>query len=135
MAENGYLLDTHCLIWFQENNPKIPGRIMQLMQDTNNIIFFTQVSLFEIAIKKSIGKLPGMVSSIDEIYNAGINDGFSFLSINNRHLKAYGNITLFDGHRDPFDRLIIATAIEENLTILSADDNFKLYADFVRVEW
>ena len=47
-----YLLDTHCLIWFQENNSKIPERVMQQIQDTSNTILFSQISLFEIAIKQ-----------------------------------------------------------------------------------
>ena len=46
-----YLLDTHTLIWFQENNPKIPRRIMEIIQSSENTILFSQVSLFEISIK------------------------------------------------------------------------------------
>ncbi|MEO6978713.1 MAG: hypothetical protein ABJA76_17470 [Mucilaginibacter sp.] len=62
-----YLLDTHCLIWFQENNPQIPAGIMSLIQDPENTILFSQISLFEIAIKKAIGKLPGLSAAIPDI--------------------------------------------------------------------
>lgn len=63
-----YLLDTHMLIWFQEDNPKIPAPVMRLLQNKENRIFFSQVSLFEIAIKQTIGKLPQFTASINEVY-------------------------------------------------------------------
>ena len=47
-----FLLDTHALIWFQENNPKIPEKVMRLIQESNNTIFLSQISLFEISIKQ-----------------------------------------------------------------------------------
>jgi PIN domain nuclease of toxin-antitoxin system len=53
-----YLLDTYSLIWFQEANLKIPQHVMQEVQNSANAIYFSQVSLFEIAIKQKIGKLP-----------------------------------------------------------------------------
>ncbi len=135
MAKKTYILDTHCLIWFQENNPKIPARVMQIIQDVENKICFSQVSLFEIAIKKAIGKLPDFVGSINDLYDAAIKDDFSFLPIDNSHINAYESVPLFNEHRDPFDRLIIATAINEDMVILSADSNFKLYDAFVKIEW
>lgn len=130
-----YLLDTHSLIWFQENNAKIPSRVMDIMQDPGNTIFFSQISLFEIAIKQTIGKLPGFRSNTDEIYQQGLNDDFLFLQIKNDHLSAYQQIPLKEEHRDPFDRLILATAYIENAIILSADKNFKLYTDMIDVFW
>jgi PIN domain nuclease of toxin-antitoxin system len=68
MAVANYLLDTHCLIWFQENNIQIPERVMNIIQDTNNTILFSQVSLFEITIKQKIGKLPAFNATVEEIY-------------------------------------------------------------------
>ena len=52
-----YLLDTHCLIWLQENNPKLPEHIIQIITSSDTIIYFGQISLFEIAIKQKIGKV------------------------------------------------------------------------------
>lgn len=130
-----YLLDTSCLIWFQENNSRIPSKIMAVIQDPANIIFFSQISLFEIAIKQSIGKLPGFKADTDEIYHQAIKDNFIFLDIQNKHLQNYQKVQLLDTHRDPFDRLLIATAYTENATVLTADKNFKLYPGFVEVQW
>jgi PIN domain nuclease of toxin-antitoxin system len=135
MAGQRYLLDTHCLIWFQENNPKIPKRIMELIQNTDNVILFSQVSLFEIAIKQKVGKLPGFHVSVEEVFAQAINDGFAFLHIENQHIYNYKNMPLQEEHRDPFDRLIIATAGEERAVILSSDEKFGLYNKQVRVIW
>ncbi len=130
-----YLLDTHCLIWFQENNPKIPENIMRIIRDPDNLIFFSQVSLFEISIKQKIGKLPAFYAAIEEIYQQAIYDGFTFLAIQNQHIYNYNKVPIIKDHRDPFDRLLIATALEENTIILSADEQLKLYVDLVNVLW
>jgi len=54
MAGSNYLLDTNCLIWFQENNPRIADHIMKVIQEPENVIYFSQISLFEISIKQAI---------------------------------------------------------------------------------
>ena len=55
-------------------------------------------------------------------------DGFNMLFLKNQHIAAYDTITLFAEHRDPFDRILLATALSEDIPILSADGNFKLYS-------
>ncbi len=130
-----YLLDTSCLIWFQENSPKIPKKVMDIIQDTENNIFFSQISLFEIAIKQKIGKLPLFVSTVDEVYHQAIKDDFVFMQLQNRHLSCYDKVPLYEIHRDPFDRLLISTAFEEKLIVLTSDQNFKLYTDIINVFW
>ncbi len=81
MATNNYLLDTHCLIWFQDNNPKIPAYVMAIIQDLSNTIFFSQVSLFEIAIKQKIGKLPEFSAQLEDVYHQAIADDFTYLPV------------------------------------------------------
>lgn len=130
-----YLLDTHCLIWFQEANPKLPERIMQLLQDPENSILFSQISLFEIAIKQTIGKLPQFIATITDVYEQALKDDFRFLPIHNQHIEAYSSVPLLAEHRDPFDRLLISTSQVEGLTIITADKNFNLYADLIKVAW
>jgi PIN domain nuclease of toxin-antitoxin system len=135
MAENTYLLDTHSLIWFQENNPKIPNEILDIIQNLDNTIFFSQISLFELAIKLRIGKIPDSVVSVEDIHLQALKDGFTYLDIQNKHIYRYDKVPLFENHRDPFDRLLIATAMEEQAIILSADDKFKLYEGHVKILW
>lgn len=135
MMSKNYILDTHCLIWFQEDNPKIPSRVMAEIQEPANNVFFSQVSLFEIAIKQKIGKLPEFTADLSEVYQQAINDSFSYLPIKNQHLFNYHKIPLLETHRDPFDRLLLATAYEENAIMMSADTNFSLYAGLIQVFW
>ena len=132
---NSYLLDTHCLIWFQENNPKIPSRVLDIIQNPENIILFSQVSLYEIAIKQKIGKLPDFKSDIIEIHQQAIKDNFTFIQLQNKHLSSYSKVPLHDHHRDPLDRLLIATAYEEEATMVSVDSNFELYRNFISILW
>ncbi|WP_316848197.1 type II toxin-antitoxin system VapC family toxin [Pedobacter psychrodurus] len=135
MAYNYYLLDTHCLIWFQENNPKIPKKILNILQNTENIVYFSQISLFEIAIKQSLGKLPNFSVTVEDIYNQAILDGFTFLAIENSAIFNYDKVPLLNEHRDPFDRLLISCAIQQDATLLSADEKFKLYSNILKLLW
>ena len=71
--------------------------------------------------------MPDFIATIDDIVLVAQQDKFHFLPISHTHFLSYDSIPLFDNHKDPFDRLIIATALSENLTIISADEKFKLY--------
>ena len=129
------MLDTHSLLWFQENNPRLSLKVKSIIENTDNVIFVSQVSLFEIAIKQSIGKLSDFKSDVSEIYHQSILDEMTFLPIHNSHLEAYYKIPLMAEHRDPFDRLLLATAYHENAIILSADKNFGHYQNIVTTIW
>jgi PIN domain nuclease of toxin-antitoxin system len=135
MAASNYLLDTHVLLWFQLSEPKIPQRVLEVIQDQGNNIFFSQVSLYEIAIKQKTGKLPDLQLTVEEIYHQGLNDNFTFLPISNQHIFNYQHIPLSPQHRDPFDRLLIATALHENAVMITRDDNFRLYTGLIKVLW
>lgn len=128
-----FLLDPHCLIWFQEDNSKIPGQVMKEIQDKDNTILYSQISLFEIAIKQAIGKLPLFKANIAQVNAQAITDGFTFLPIQNVHIQVYNKIPLIQEYRDPFDRLLIATGFEENAVVITADKNFPLYSQLIQV--
>jgi PIN domain nuclease of toxin-antitoxin system len=130
-----YLLDTHCLMWYQGDHPRLPKKIKELIEDPNKSIYFSQINLYEIAIKQKIGKLPSFKSNIRQVYDQAIKDDFIMLNITNDHLIAFENIPLIEDHRDPFDILLIATAHEENLIILTNDDKFLLYPELVKCLW
>jgi PIN domain nuclease of toxin-antitoxin system len=86
----------------------------------------------EIALKINIGKL-SLKLTIPEIVKAVTDDGFSLLPISGHHLHTYTSLPLFEEHKDPFDRFIIATAIAENCEILTSDNKFKLYNNLVDI--
>ena len=127
------LLDTQILIWYQLNSPNLAEKIYDVLMDTNNTVNISQISLFEIAIKQKIGKLPELDLSINDLANLIEQDGFNLLALNTSHLEAYGQISLMANHRDPFDRLLLATALSENMPVISADAHFKLYEPQVLV--
>lgn len=106
------------------------------MEDTGNEILCSQISLFEIAIKRQAGKFDEFTISLDEFYNTLVNKGFSFLPLHNAHLSAYFNAGIFkDAHRDPFDRCLLAIAMIENAAIITKDEKFQLYKDTLKIVW
>ncbi len=128
-----YLIDTQILIWYQLNDKKLRTDTLKLLKNRQNKIFVSQVTLFEIAIKQKLGKLPNLNISIDKLIETIENDDFEILSIKDGHLSSYADIPLFEEHRDPFDRLILATALHEKIPVISADEKFKLYDSIVTV--
>jgi PIN domain nuclease of toxin-antitoxin system len=119
-----YLLDTHTLIWYYDNFTKIPVSIIEEINNDKNQVFISSVSLWEIVIKININKLKLNFGINDLLANID-NKDFDIIQIEDAYLKIYLNLPLI--HRDPFDRLIISTAIAEGLTILTHDKNIHKY--------
>ena len=117
-----YLLDTHTLIWFAENNEKLPQKVAQLILDENNLVFVSIASLWEITIKKSMGKLD---IDLYEILDKTIFAEFAIMQVKTEYLKVLVNLPFI--HKDPFDRLLVSTAKSENMKILTADENIHKY--------
>jgi PIN domain nuclease of toxin-antitoxin system len=120
-----YLLDTHALLWIVTNDPRLSKKAKNVYLTSENLIFFSIASLWEMAIKISLKKL-----SIEEPLNEFIQihikaNDIKFLNIEIPHILALENLAYY--HRDPFDRLIIAQSIHEDITILSSDKIFDLY--------
>lgn len=124
-----YLLDTQVLIWALTSPSRLSANILKLL--AGNMIFVSHVSLLEIAIKQKIGKLPELLIRIDELEKVIVADGFGLIPISTSHINSYNAIPLHEAHRDPFDRLIVATAYFEKMPIISADLNFKIYKDII----
>ena len=122
-----FLIDTQILIWFQINDPQLKPKIADLLNNIDNNIFVSDISLFEISIKSKLGKLPNKFGSVEEIIKVSDNDGFIFIPIKQSHILKYQELEILESHKDPFDRLLISTAISEGLIVISADEKFKLY--------
>lgn len=118
-----YLLDTHTLLWFLRDDKKLSKNALDLIT-TNKFICVSSVSLWEIAIKNSIGKLD-LDFSMQQIEQLCLEKNITILYIRGRHLDILK--TLPSLHSDPFDRLIICQAIAENLTIITNDGKISLY--------
>lgn len=126
-----HLIDTQLLIWAIVSPEKLAAPTISLLQ--NNEIFVSQISFLEIAIKQKIGKLPELDLPIAALAARAEQDGFNLLMLQTHHIDAYGAIPLFPKHRDPFDRILLAIALSENIPILSSDENFELYAPQIQI--
>jgi PIN domain nuclease of toxin-antitoxin system len=117
------LLDTHTLLWFLENNPQLPTSTRTRIE-TTPIVFTSIVSLWEIAIKSNIGKLT-LTFPFSQLETELITQGITQLPISFSDLTTYHSLPLH--HRDPFDRILIAQAINHSLPFISRDTEFAPY--------
>ena len=111
-----YLLDTHAIIWYVWADPRLPMTLRDIMDSEE--CFYSIASLWEIAIKQSLGKLRGDFT-IADFYVRCREAGFGQLPIRPTHLERIK--ALPDIHRDPFDRLLVTQAQEEGLAIITND--------------
>ena len=121
------LLDTHLLLWWLSNSALLPEQARQLIGDPNNTIFVSAVTLWEVWLKTSIGKLR-VPSGFAQKLAA---ESFGDLPLRAEHTQAI--VTLEWHHRDPFDRMLIAQASVENLVLLTADRTLAAYGKSVRI--
>ncbi|CCI07414.1 type II toxin-antitoxin system VapC family toxin [Microcystis aeruginosa CS-1036] len=113
------LIDTHTLLWYTLNESPLSSAAHQLIINQNNEILISPASYWEIAIKISIGKLI-LHQSYKDFIEVCLNQyQFNILAITPEHTDAL--ITLSFYHKDPFDRLLVAQAIVENIPIISVD--------------
>lgn len=119
------LIDTHIFLWYVTNNKNLNESTKLIINERENIIYLSQASIWEIAIKNSLGKLT-FNSPFREFIEEQITvNDFNVLSFNLSHFEQVTKL-LFH-HRDPFDRIIIAQSISENIPIISYDEMFKFY--------
>ena len=121
------LLDANTFLWWVTNSPRLSVMARDAIADDTNAILVGIGSLWELAIKRSIGKL-----DFPHDFKAVLsNEAFELLPISFEHLQALEALPLH--HRDPFDRLLIAQSIAENVAVVTNDPKFALYD--VRVFW
>ncbi|MDO4224162.1 MAG: type II toxin-antitoxin system VapC family toxin [Acinetobacter sp.] len=115
-----YLLDTHILLWFlsEERHSKFSQKSIDILLDERNELYFSVVSIWEMAIKYSLGK-PDFDYDPQEILQELLRQGFKQLDMNVQHI--FSMMHLPSIHRDPFDRLLIAQAQVEKLQFFTAD--------------
>jgi PIN domain nuclease of toxin-antitoxin system len=115
------LLDTHVLLWWLANNPRLSVSAREVIADSGNQVFVSAASAWEIAIKKALGKL----AAPEDLLGAIAANNFEPLVIKIEHTLRLGELPLH--HNDPFDRILIAQALYEDLTLLSGDGKIALY--------
>lgn len=119
------LLDTNILLWVAGSPEKIPENILNQIQDTQNTLFFSAASIWEIAIKHALGK-PDFFFDPLTIYQALVENNYIELPISSNHAIATKHLPQI--HKDPFDRLLIAQAMTENMLLITADQTITRYS-------
>lgn len=125
-----YLLDTHTFLWFLNDDEKLSKKANKLIQDKGNRIFISMASIWEIAIKVSNNKLK-LLFPLENISKHIFDNDFNILNISIDATTLLAKLPF--NHRDPFDRLLVAQAMAENLAIISKDEDIKLYK--VKTVW
>lgn len=123
------LLDTHFAFWWQTGDDRVTDEVQQLVNAADEVMV-SRVSLWELSIKAGLGKvridLPMFAAQVEKM-------GFSWLPIENAHILKVAELPMFDDHRDPFDRLLIAQSVAEPLILLTADGKLARYGSTVRL--
>lgn len=115
------ILDTHILLWWWDDSPKLPQKARDLIADLDNEVFVSAVSITEIAVKKAIGRL-----EVHDDFAQGIeDDGFTELPLIAAHGGRLAQLPLI--HRDPFDRMLIVQAQAEDAALVTVDDKIRRY--------
>lgn len=115
------LLDTHVVLWALTDNARLSIAARDAIADGDNLVFVSAVSAWEITIKRSLGKLRAPDDLVDQLRAAH----FDPLHLTVEHALAVGELP--DLHRDPFDRMLVAQARVETLTIVTADPQVLRY--------
>ena len=129
------LLDTHLLLWWLNGDGRLPQAVIERVQAPEAEVFISQASLWEMAIKVSIGRLQ---VDLQELERQVPLQGFRWLPISNAHLLSVADLES-DGvhrdgiHRDPFDRLLVCQSRVEPMLLLTADSQLKHYGFTVLV--
>jgi PIN domain nuclease of toxin-antitoxin system len=115
------LLDTHVILWWLADDSALKPDVRTAISDTSNLVYISAVSLWEIVIKQGLGKLQLPEDWADTL----IREPFGQLSINFKHALTLGELPAI--HKDPFDRLLVAQCLAEDLTLVTHDATLQRY--------
>ena len=124
-----YLLDTHYVLWTLFEPSRIDIEIKKIFEDNNITKYVSGITLWEISLKYSIGKLELEGSNPDEIYEKIEESGFKLLQIENYLFSSYYKLSKKDDHKDPFDRMLIWQAITNDFILITNDKKIEQYIE------
>jgi len=123
------LLDTHLLLWASEDSPRLPALARILLADPENDLLFSVASIWEISIKHAKG-LESFHARPGAVWEGLLENGYGELTVLGRHAVEAGSLPPI--HKDPFDRILIAQAMVEGITLLTADSRIAQYPGPIR---
>ena len=122
------ILDTHIMIWAIQGTSRLSQSVRDIINDDNNDVYFSTVSLIEISIKRKAHP-EDMPFDAREARKLFVENGYEELPIDSSHAEAMDDLPLL--HRDPFDRMLLAQAKAKGMKVVSHDNRFPAYGDFV----
>lgn len=131
-----YLLDTHVFLWMLLHTDKLSKKVYNVLEDSGKEIYLSAISLWEIAIKHQLRKLDLGGVDIRLLPNVAAQSDVKIITPEPYDFITYSELPLKREHRDPFDRLLIHTAIRNNLILISKDKKFEQYKkDGLQMMW
>lgn len=124
------LLDTHVLLWAAGKPERLPDAAAALIRDPGNPLLFSAASLWEITIKRGLGR-PDLCVEPEVLRRGLLENGYDELAVSGRHPLAVGHLPRI--HQDPFDRMLVAQAEHEGLLLLTADETVAEYPGPIRL--
>lgn len=130
-----YILDTHALLWLLFEPDKLGKNTLSILSNPLTDVRLSVVSLWEISLKYSLGKLTLQGVTPDQILKAVVESGIKFLDLSPETTAGFYNLPR-QVHKDPFDRMIICQAIQNQAVLLSKDNEFMDYQPFgLKMDW
>ncbi len=126
----GVILDTQLLMWWLYRPERVPAQIADVIGDRANLVLFSAVSIWEIAIKRALGRPDFIIEPTDAISDA-VETGFVELPVTAAAAARVSKLPLV--HRDPFDRLLVAQAMHEPARLLTSDRGLAQYSPLVQL--
>lgn len=120
------LLDTHLMLWWLTSDRRLPKQAERLITDSDNEVYVSAASVWEIAIKSALGRIEGDVTEIEASLEPS---GLVQLPINGKHAVQVSKLPLY--HQDPFDRMLVAQSLVEPMRLLTHDRILERYGEMV----
>lgn len=125
-----FLLDTHILLWTTVASQRLPEKARDLIEDLDNTIAFSTASIWEVAIKTGLARSDFAINP-RRLYENLLENGYEELPVLGQHAAAVADLP--DIHKDPFDRILVAQAFVEGISLITADKTVASYGGLVRL--
>lgn len=125
-----FLLDTHAFLWFNQGAPQLSAKARDLIENTQNDMLVSMASLWEIAIKNSLGKME-LDGGFEAVMDYVTKNNFEILYITYEHTRQQNQLPFI--HKDPFDRMMVSQALVEEIDLISNDEVMDGYFEGQRV--
>lgn len=124
------LVDTHILLWMSGMSWRLPQKARGLLENIENEVFFSTISIWEIAIKSSLPRFPDFSVDAEKLRRTLIDQGYLELPLMGEHAVAVGGLPHI--HGDPFDRILIAQSLVEGLSLITVDKTVARYGGLIQ---